>query len=295
MSLTYGFYNSVSSDRLYDAVQMSSIMDGVIEDGVFPSIGNKLFTVPNNLLTVSVGTGRAWFNHTWTLNDSPYDLTLDTADPIYSRIDIVAIEINSELATRANSLKIVKGTPASDPVPPTLTNTSTIHQYPLAYVTLPPGVTVILSEHISIKVGTILCPYVSGPLATIKYEELVYLKIFWADEDVVVGDGKLYFIIPSFLVGNVTDFDICLVEPSTSGLVTVQMANCGGDPSSAGTDMLSTKATIDVGEFSSLTAATQPVISVPDVNLGDFLRVDVDVAGTGAKGLDVFFIVEKTS
>lgn len=295
MTLTYGFYNSVSSDRLYDAVQMSSIMDGVIEDGVFPSIGNKLFTVPNNLLTVSVGTGRAWFNHTWTLNDSPYDLTLDTADPIYSRIDIVAIEINSELATRANSLKIVKGTPASDPVPPTLTNTSTIHQYPLAYVTLPPGVTVILSEHISIKVGTILCPYVSGPLATIKYEELVYLKIFWADEDVVVGDGKLYFIIPSFLVGNVTDFDICLVEPSTSGLVTVQMANCGGDPSSAGTDMLSTKATIDVGEFSSLTAATQPVISVPDVNLGDFLRVDVDVAGTGAKGLDVFFIVEKTS
>lgn len=295
MTVTYGFYNSVSSDRLYDALQVSSLLDGVIEDGVFPSIGNKLFVVPFSGLTVSVGTGRAWFDHTWTLNDSAYNRTLDTAHTSYTRIDIIAIEINSELATRANSFKVIKGTPASSPVPPTLTNTSTIHQYPLAYITLPPNVTTILSEHISIKVGTTLCPYVSGPLAVIKTEELVYLKAFWHDETVEVGNGALFFMVPSYLAGTIIDFDICVVVPSTSGLPTVQMANCGSNPALTGTDILSTRATIDLNEWSSLTAATQPVISNPTIAAGDWLRVDVDVAGTGTKGLDIFFKVEKQS
>jgi len=85
------------------------------------------------------------------------------------------------------------------------------------------------------------------------------------------------------------------VVPSTSGLVTVQAANCGSDPGAAGTDILSTAASIDVGEFSSLTASAQPVIANPALALGDYIRIDVDISGTGAKGLDVFFIVEKQS
>ncbi len=35
MSVTFGFYNSVNGDRKYDAIQMSSIFDGIIRDGVF--------------------------------------------------------------------------------------------------------------------------------------------------------------------------------------------------------------------------------------------------------------------
>ena len=293
MTLSYGFYNSVATDRTYDALQMGKIMDGVIEDGVFPSIGDKLMVVPFSGMQITVGEGRAWFDHTWTLNDADYNLTHDAADATYSRIDIVAIEINSELAVRANSLKIIKGTPASVPVAPTLTNTSTIHQYPLAYVTIPKNTTTITADMISNKVGTVLCPYVSGPLATIKYEELVYIKLFWPEADVTTGDGKTYIQVPSYLAGNITDFDICVITPSSNGLPTVQMANCGNSPANTGTDILSTRATVDLGEYSSYNATTQPVISSPALVAGDFLRIDVDVAGTGTKGLDVFFIVEK--
>ena len=54
-------------------------------------------------------------------------------------------------------------------------------------------------------------------------------------------------------------------------------------------DMLTTKITIDASEFTSYTAATAPVIDTgnDDVATGDLIAIDVDVAGTGAKGLGV--------
>ena len=53
--------------------------------------------------------------------------------------------------------------------------------------------------------------------------------------------------------------------------------------------MLTTKITIDASEFTSYTAAAAPVIDTgnDDVATGDLIAVDVDVAGTGAKGLGV--------
>ncbi len=53
--------------------------------------------------------------------------------------------------------------------------------------------------------------------------------------------------------------------------------------------MLSTSITIDASEFTSYSAATAPVIntSFDDVATGDRIAIDVDVAGTGTKGLGV--------
>jgi hypothetical protein len=53
--------------------------------------------------------------------------------------------------------------------------------------------------------------------------------------------------------------------------------------------MLSTKLTIDVGDFDSKDAAAAAVIDLTkdDVATGDQVNVDIDVAGTGTKGLIV--------
>ena len=53
--------------------------------------------------------------------------------------------------------------------------------------------------------------------------------------------------------------------------------------------MLSTKLTIDASEFDSIDAAAAAVIDTAndDVNTGDHIYIDIDVAGTGAKGLFV--------
>jgi hypothetical protein len=173
MTVTYGFFNSVSGDRAYNAVQLSSIFDGVIRDGVFGSIGTALMVTPSSGLNISVGIGRAWFNHTWTFNDAAILLGLDLPDMVFPRIDAVVLEVNSEDSVRANTIKIVKGTPTSSPTAPSMTNSSTVHQYPLAYISVPVGVSTITSGHITNKVGSSECPFVTGPLSIISTDSLI--------------------------------------------------------------------------------------------------------------------------
>lgn len=134
MSVTYGFYNSLNGDRKYNAEQVSSLFDGLIIDGVFASIGTAFAVKATTGITVNVGIGKAWFNHTWTLNDSILPLEAPEAEVLLDRIDAVVLEVDATESVRANSIKFVKGTPSSAPSNPTLTNEGTVHQYPLCYI-----------------------------------------------------------------------------------------------------------------------------------------------------------------
>ena len=60
------------------------------------------------------------------------------------------------------------------------------------------------------------------------------------------------------------------------------------DINEAGTSILSTPITIDANEKTSATAVTPPVISDASIAANAEIRFDIDVAGTGAKGLKVF-------
>lgn len=172
MAVTYGFYDSLNHDRLYNAQQMSAIFDGIINDGVFMSVGNQFHTVAGTGMQVIVKSGRAWFDSTWTLNDAEYPISIDAADVLLTRIDAVVLEVNSEVATRANTIKVVKGTPASTPAKPTLTNTATIHQHALAYVTVAKNTTAITNSMIEIVVGKTETPYVTAILQTTDITDL---------------------------------------------------------------------------------------------------------------------------
>lgn len=171
MTLSYGFYNSSGGDRVYDALQMSSIFDGIIEDGVFATIGDKFATTENTGMQVFVGTGRAWFDHTWSYNDAPVSLVIPAADPLLPRMDVVYLEVNE--TTRTNSFGVLQGTPASVPTQPALTNTATVHQYRLARITVPAGATSIVQGDIQNTVGWAATPWVTGPLTVLDNEDQV--------------------------------------------------------------------------------------------------------------------------
>ena len=99
------------------------------------------------------------------------------------------------------------------------------------------------------------------------------------------GDGKAYFTIPVELNGyNLVDADASVTTVSSSGTPTIQINNV-----TQAADMLTTRITIDASESTSYTAAAAPVIDTgnDDVATGDILRIDIDVAGTGTKGLTV--------
>jgi len=173
MAITYGFYNAVDEDRTYSATEFSSILDGVVEDGVFESIGNKFAVSAGSGLNINVDTGRAWFNRHWTLNDSVLTLELKTAESVLNRYDAVILEIDESLSVRANGIKILTGTPSLKPTYPTIKNNETLHQYPLAYVYVGAGVTQITSGNIKSVIGTSRCPYASGTLNEVTFTNIV--------------------------------------------------------------------------------------------------------------------------
>lgn len=175
MALSCGFYNSLDHDRKYNAEQFGSIFDGVIHDGVYMNIGGTMMVKATGAdMTVNIQTGRAWFNHTWTLNDTIYPITLPDAEQMLQKIVAIVLEINNETNVRTNSFKTLVGTPASqNPQRPTLVNTESIHQYPLAYILIKPEVTVIKQEDITNMVGTSACPFVTSVAASMNVDELI--------------------------------------------------------------------------------------------------------------------------
>ena len=179
MSVSSGFFNSLNGDRKYDAAQMSAIFDGLIIDGVFASIGTAFAVKAAGGLTVNVGIGKAWFDHTWTVNDSILPMTAPEAEVLLDRIDAVVLEVNGTESVRENTIKFVKGNPSSAPSRPTLTNEGNVHQYPLCCIYRKYGTAVINQADITPMVGTESTPFVTGILQTISLDELLGK---WQDE-----------------------------------------------------------------------------------------------------------------
>lgn len=173
MSVTGGFFNSINGDRRYNAEEMSAIFDGVINDGVLANIGSVFFVSEDTGFRINVGTGRAWFNSKWIYNDSILALTVPAPEVLLNRIDAVVIEVDNSETIRSCSIKIIKGTPSSDPVPPVMASSDVVHQYPLAHILVEPGVASITQGKITNKVGTSDCPYVTGILEVHNIDNIV--------------------------------------------------------------------------------------------------------------------------
>lgn len=103
--------------------------------------------------------------------------------------------------------------------------------------------------------------------------------------DLTAGATKGYFRAP-FAMENLT-YRASLVDAASAGTVTV-------DINKNGATILSTKLTIDATEKTSVTAAIPYVATSTTCADDDEYTVDIDVAGTDAKGLIVWFIGNKT-
>ena len=179
MSITSGFFDSQNHDRAYNATQFGSIFDGVITDGVYSTIGTQFQVKAAGGLVLNVGAGRAWFDHSWILNDTIYVITAPASHPLYSRIDAVVLDIDTSDDVRRNTIKYISGTAASTPVNPTLISETGHRQYPLAYILRSPNSSNIVQANITNMVGTSSCPFVAGVAGTVDIDELLAQ---WDDE-----------------------------------------------------------------------------------------------------------------
>lgn len=163
MSWTSGFFNSVNGDRRYNADQMSAIFDGLITNGVYKSVGNKLAVQSNNGMTIQINTGRGWFNGRWVNNASPYLQTLEASDVLLNRYCAVCVRIDLTESNRKAEPYFKYSEFATNPIKPTMERSDTVCEYCLAYVYIKAGTSVITDANIEdTRSNKELCGWVTG-------------------------------------------------------------------------------------------------------------------------------------
>lgn len=161
MAVTSGFFNAVSSDRTYNAEQMTTYFEGLVSDGIYESIGEKFQVTAGESMTVSVGSGRALVKTHWIKNDSATTLSIDAASAQYNRID--AIVLKYDATARSVSIVVKKGTETSGmPNAPDVTRNNDVYELWLATVRVMKNTAAITQAMITDFRTSALCGYVTG-------------------------------------------------------------------------------------------------------------------------------------
>lgn len=164
MTITSGFYNSQGGDRRYSAEDFGKLFNGIITDGVFASVGAKMFVRAVSGMRIAVGTGRAWIDGTWVNNDTDFNIQLSNGASVGDRIDMVVLEVNREDNVRAASIKVVSGTASANPTDPILQNSGRVIQKPLAKIYVIQAASTIGQSRITQIAGSSAFPYITSPI-----------------------------------------------------------------------------------------------------------------------------------
>lgn len=118
----------------------------------------------------------------------------------------------------------------------------------------------------------------------------ITLAVSNPNNDLVTGDGQVYWRVPALLNGwSITAVAASVSTVSSGSAPVIQLRNA-----ISSVDILSTRITIDASEKDSKDATAPAVINASNdtVATGDQIAVDVDTAGTGTRGLEVSLTLE---
>lgn len=109
-----GYFNSREvngeKDRLYNAEDMTQYFEGLITNGVYATVGNRLEVTANSDMSVTVDTGRAMIDCRWFRNTMKQVLSLSAADSVSGRTDLIVIKLDLTVAVRQMTLEVLENT-----------------------------------------------------------------------------------------------------------------------------------------------------------------------------------------
>ncbi|MCM1269803.1 MAG: leucine-rich repeat domain-containing protein [Ruminococcus flavefaciens] len=122
MAFSSGFFNSKGLDRTYTAENFCDYLGSIICNGIQDNYGQNFSLTSSAVgLKVILGTGKAWINGHYFINDTRYSIDLsEYQDESLPRYVGIAIYLDTTEAVRNVSLKLFPGTPAESPALPTI-------------------------------------------------------------------------------------------------------------------------------------------------------------------------------
>jgi len=122
MAFYSGFFNSKGLDRTYTAEDFTSYLSSIICNGILDTYGQMFkLTAASSGLKVNLGTGKAWINGHYFINDARYSIDLSSyQDESLPRYVGICIYLDTTEAVRSVTLKLFPGTPAESPQLPSI-------------------------------------------------------------------------------------------------------------------------------------------------------------------------------
>lgn len=149
MAKLFGPFDAGAGAGIYTA-QWSKMMRTAIKDGIVNGYLNELLVYGDSTgMQVKVKTGGGWVKGHYYENDAEETLAISAANATNPRWDYVVLEVDWTLSDNQMSVKVVAGTAAASPSLPSLTQTTSKWQIPLAKVVVGAGVTTITAGNVS--------------------------------------------------------------------------------------------------------------------------------------------------
>ena len=217
--------------------------------GVYAGAGNAAVTAVGGVMQVSVAPGIGWMTDAngdgicWWF-DTAQTMTVDPAEGTgtLDRIDRVVIQWRTVDYADKPELVILKGTSASSPVAPSLTNDTTLRQISLAKVNIPAGTTEltalnIIDERLDPAVCGIVTETVTADTSMIAAQYAAALQTLydaiaqaWSG---VISDGAITYekLSPELQeeLGGALYFTAVAVAATTGDIATVSNAKITAD------------------------------------------------------------------
>lgn len=121
MAFSFGFFNAKNLDRTYTAENFCDYLGSIICNGIQDNYGRCFDLSAGSGLSVTVGTGKAWIDGHYFINDARYSIDLsEYMDESLPRYVGIAIYLDTTEAVRNVSLRLFPGTPAENPGLPSI-------------------------------------------------------------------------------------------------------------------------------------------------------------------------------
>ena len=185
-----GMFTSVNGDRKYTSQFFAEYFASFIGNGVFPNPSTGIQVLADSGLSLTVREGKAWIDGYILYVDNPQSLTLDTGDNLLPRIDKIVIRLDK--INREIVLAVKKGTPATNPVAPSLQRDGDMHELGIANVRVDKAASVINQRDITdLRLNSSQCGIVKGTIEEIDTTTLFNQYQNWITQKKAEYDADL--------------------------------------------------------------------------------------------------------